>query len=126
MPIKWIKALFVVSGIYDGVLAVAFLFFGHEIYRIANVEPPNHWGYLYFLALLLLIFAFIFFRIASNPIARREQIIYGMGLKVSYMGVVFSYQLTQGVPALWIPWAWADLVFFAMFCWAWKSLALKA
>jgi hypothetical protein len=123
--VRWIKVLFVVSGIYDGVLALAFLFFGSEIYETFSVTPPGHWGYIQLLALLLLIFAIMFLRIAADPIARREQILYGMGLKVSYIGVVFWYLVQGGVPALWIPWAWADVAFFILFIWAWKSLAAK-
>jgi hypothetical protein len=45
-----------------------------------------------------------------------------MGLKASYFGVVFWYELHGGVPMLWIPWAWADLAFFLFFLAAWKNL----
>jgi hypothetical protein len=126
MPVKSIKLLFVISGIYDGVLGLAFLLFARGIYAAFGLIPPNHWGYIQFPALLLIVFAIMFFRIAGDPIARREQIIYGIGLKLSYVGVVFWYQLTGGVPALWVPWAWADLVFLTLFVLVWKSLAVKA
>lgn len=125
MSLRSIKFLFVISGIYDGVLGLAFLFFASPIYNAFGVTPPNHWGYIQLLALLLLVFATMFFSIAADPVARREQILYGMGLKISYMGVVFWYQLNGGVPALWVPWAWADLVFLTLFVLARKSLAPK-
>jgi hypothetical protein len=64
----------------------------------------------------------MFFRIASNPIKNRELILYGVGLKVAYTGTVFWYQITQGIPFMWIPWAWADLVFLVLFLVAWKSI----
>jgi hypothetical protein len=112
------------SGIYDGVLGLAFLVFPVTIYRVAQVTPPNHWGYIRFLALLLLIFAGMFFAIAANPQKRREQMLYGMALKISYAATVFAYQLQPGgIPALWVPWAWADLVFLILFWWSWRSLA---
>jgi hypothetical protein len=28
--------------------------------------------------------------------------------------------LTTGVPAMWIPWAWADLVFLILFYLSWR------
>jgi hypothetical protein len=125
MSTKWIKALFVVAGIFDTVLGAVSLVASAPIFRAAGVTPPNHFGYIQFPALLVIIFGIMFFRIAANPVARRELIPYGMALKASYFGVVFWYQLTSGVPSLWIPWAWVDLAFFILFFLAWRSLALK-
>lgn len=123
MSLKSIKFLFVISGIYDGVLGLAFLFFAQTIYSTFAVPPPGHWGYIHLIALLLLIFTIMFFCIAADPVARREQILYGMGLKISYIGVVFWYQVIRGgVPTFWVPWAWADLVFLTLFVLAWRNL----
>ena len=85
----WIRALFVLSGIYDGVLGIAFLLFGPAIFRIAGVTPPNHFGYIQFPALLLITFAIMFLRISGDPVGRRELMLYGMALKVSYCSVAF-------------------------------------
>jgi hypothetical protein len=49
-------------------------------------------------------------------------ILYGVGLKVAYSGTAFWYQLTGGIPFMWIPWAWADLVFLVLFVVAWNKL----
>jgi hypothetical protein len=46
--------------------------------------------------------------------------LYGIALKTGYSGLAFYYQLTTGVPDMWIPWAWADLVFLALFYWSWQ------
>jgi len=43
-----------------------------------------------------------------------------MALKLGYSGTVFYYMLTTGVPAMWIPWAWADLAFLVLFILAWQ------
>jgi|ERR1035441_4548562 hypothetical protein len=122
MTVKWIKFLFIVSGVYDALLGVAFLLFGAEVFRLAGVTPPNHMGYVHFPALLLILFGVMFLRIARDPHGRREWIPFGMGLKASYFGLVFWYQLHGGIPTLWIPWAWADLAFFLIFLAAWRSL----
>jgi hypothetical protein len=123
MKTNWIKPLFIIAGLYDAVLAIAFLFWASAIFQWYGVQPPNHLGYVKFPALLLLIFAAMFFRIASDPVKNRNLICYGIALKIAYCGTVFWYQLTEGVPSMWIPWAWADLAFLALFLGACKSTA---
>ena len=123
---KWIKLLFVVAGLYDGVLGFALAFFPGQIYDVYGVEPPNHMAYVQFPALLLIVFASMFFRIATDPLKHRELIIYGCGLKISYFAIAFWYWWTSGIPSMWIPWAWFDLVFLLLFILAWKYLASRA
>ncbi len=123
MDKNWIRPLFILAGLYDGILALAFLFFSSAIFQWLAVEAPNHPAYVKFPALLLLIFAAMFFRVAGDPVKNRELILYGVGLKVAYSGTAFWYQFTQSIPFMWIPWAWADLVFLVLFLLAWKSLA---
>jgi len=47
-------------------------------------------------------------------------------LKVAYCGTAFWYQVTGGIPFMWIPWAWADLGFLVLFVVAWKKLGSPA
>lgn len=123
---KWIKILFVIAAFYDGILGVAFLLFAAEIFLFYGVEPPNHMAYVQFPALLLLVFAAMFFRVAANPVRNRELILYGCGLKISYCVMAFWYEATTGIPFMWIPWAWADLVFLLFFVFCWISLGRQA
>ena len=116
--IRRIRALFVVGGLYDGVLGLAFLLAGPVIFDHFGVVQPNHPGYVQFSALLLLVFACMFFAVAAKPYANRNLILYGILLKLSYSGIVFYYWLTSGVPAMWKPFALVDLVFAALFAWA--------
>ena len=125
MSIFWTRLVLVASGIYDGLIGLAFLFAPETIFRAAGIAPPNHFGYVQFPALILLIFGAMFLRIAADPVARREQILYGMALKLSYFGLVFWYQLHGGIPALWIPFAWADVAFFLLFFAGWRSTAQR-
>lgn len=119
----WIKALFVIAGIYDGLLGLAFLFAGPLIFRGFGVTPPNHFGYIYFPSLLLIIFGVMFLRVAKDAKGNRELILYGIALKASYAGLIFWYQVREGVPGMFIPWAWADLIFLVLFVIAWKQTA---
>ena len=124
MPVKWIKRLFIVAGIYESLLGAAFLLFGAEVFQRAGVTPPNHMGYVQFPALLLILFGIMFLCIAGDPHRRYDWIPFGMGLKASYCGLVFWYQLHGGIPLLWIPWAWADLAFLLLFFAAWRNLRI--
>lgn len=121
----WIRIVFFASGIYDGLLGLAFFLAPAAVFRAAQVTPPNHFGYVRFPALILLIFGVMFLRIAADPVARREQILYGMALKLSYFSLVFWYQLHGGIPALWVPFAWADVAFFLLFFAGWRATAKR-
>jgi hypothetical protein len=126
MNANWIKPFFIVSALYDGILGAVFLFFWGAIFQRAGVDPPNHPAYVQFPALLLLIFAAMFFRIAASPVRNRELILYGVALKAAYCGTVLWYQLTGVMPFMWKPFAWADLGFLAVFLVAWNKLGSRA
>jgi hypothetical protein len=115
MITDWRKWLFYIAAAYDGFLGIVFFFFWPDVYRHFGVTPPNHGGYVEFPALLLVIFGGLFLRIARDPDANRELIVYGIALKIAYSGMVFYYQIKTGVPHMWIPWAWADVVFLVLF-----------
>lgn len=124
MTSDWRKWLFYVAALYDGILGVVFFLLWPWVFRLFDVTPPNHAGYVQFPALMLVIFAFLFLRIGRNPAANRDLIAYGIGLKAAYSGLVFWYQLTAGVPGMWIPWAWIDVVFLVLFVAARRPMAV--
>ena len=66
-----------------------------------GVEPPNHMAYVQFPALLLVLFAIMFYRIAMDPVRNRDLILYGCGLKISYCSLAFWYMFTTGIPSMW-------------------------
>ena len=57
MNVTLVKGLFLVAAIYDGVLGILFLFKPGLAFELFEVVPPNHFGYVQFSAILLLIFA---------------------------------------------------------------------
>jgi len=120
---KWIAPLFILAAIYDGLLGLIFLFAPHVPYALFVVPPPNHWGYVQFPAALLVIFAIMFVQIAMNPIASRQLIVYGILLKLAYCGVATWHWINDGIPAMWQPLVFADLVFLALFGFALTAVA---
>lgn len=126
MTNKWIKPFFLLAALYDGVLGMAFVIAPGEIFAMYEVIPPNHLAYVQFPAMLLILFAIMFFRIAMDPAGHRELILYGCGLKVAYCSLAFLYDLTTGISDMWMPWAWMDLAFLAVFAWSWQLLGRRA
>lgn len=121
-----LSLLFAIAALYDGLLGMAFLVAGDGMFERFGVTPPNHIGYLQFPAALLIVFAIMFGVIARAPAANRDLIPYGMFLKVSYCGVVFSHWFAGGIPNMWKPFAVCDIVFLVLFVWAYTSLRAGA
>jgi hypothetical protein len=120
MSIQSVKLLFIIAAIYDGIFGVMGVLFPGLAFEIFEVTPPNHFGYIQFPAILLMIFAAMFYRVARDPVANRFIMLYGVALKAGYSGLIFYYMLTTGIPAMWVPWAWVDLVFLVLFLVAWR------
>jgi len=119
---KWIKPLYIAAGLYDGILGAFFLVAPLRLFRFCNVAPPNHIGYVQFPAMLLIIFAVMFFSIARNPSANRNLIFYGILLKFSYCSVVFFHRLFGEIPAVWMSFAYIDLAGMFVFIYVYKIM----
>jgi hypothetical protein len=117
-----LAALFVIAALYDGLLGLGFLLSADALFQGLQVPPPNHFGYVHFPAALLLVFALMFLAIARNPQRNRNLIPYGMLLKVSYCSVTGFYWFTAGLPSMWKPFIFYDLIFLGLFAWAYVSL----
>jgi len=118
----WISPMFYIAALYDGVLGLAFLFAAPTLFQWFGVTPPNHFGYVHFPGALLITFALLFLTVARNPVANRNLIPFGILLKVSYCGVVFYHWISAGIPDMWKPFAWADMVFLVVFVFAYIQL----
>lgn len=119
---RTVRVLFVVSALYDGLLGAVFLLAGESLFQRFGVTPPNHPGYVQFPAALLIVFALMFAAIAVKPLKNRNLIPYGILLKVSYCSVISFHWLTDGIPGMWKPFCFYDIVFIAAFGWAWMAL----
>ena len=123
MPI--VRVLFSLAAAYDGVLGVAFLGAAPWVFERFEVTPPNHYGYVHFAAAILLVFTLMFLRIAIQPTRHRNLIVYGVLLKVCYVGVVGYHWLTEGIPWIWQPFVIADAAFAGAFVWAYWALRAR-
>lgn len=121
-----ISVLFAVAAVYDGILGLAFAVLPRLVFETCGVTPPNHFGYVRFPGLLLLVFAALFAAVARAPRENRNLIPYGAGLKASYCALVFWYWATSDIPWMWKPFAIVDLVFLALFVVAYRRLGSLA
>jgi hypothetical protein len=119
---NWIRPLFWLAALYDGVLGAVFLAAPSWVFTQFNVAPPNHFAYVQFPAALLVIFALIFAVIASDPSGNRRQILYGILLKVAYCSIAGYYWATADIPVIWKPFFWIDLAMGLLFVVAYATL----
>ncbi len=121
MTLSAVRVLFLIAGLYDFLIGLAFLLFGRQLFDAAAVPPPNHWGYVQFCALLLAVFGIMFFAVAHDPVANRNLIPYGMLLKLSYTALVVYYWVTTDCPLLFKPFAVIDALMFVLFLLAYRK-----
>lgn len=121
-----ISLLFYIAALYDGVLGLAFLFASNTVFQWFQVTPPNHPGYIQFPGALLIVFAIMFLAVARNPVANKNLIVYGILLKVSYCGVALFHWVSAGIPGMWKPFVYLDLIFLVLFIWACWDLSKQA
>lgn len=119
---QMISILFSLAAVYDGLLGLVFLLAPSMIFQRFEVSPPNHFGYVQFPALLLLIFAWMFASVALAPDKNRNLILYGIALKIAYCGLVFYYWFTVQIPTLWKPFAVMDFCCIILFAIAFAAL----
>lgn len=115
IPMRW---LFVLAGLYDFVLGVGALLFFRDVYAHYNITLPNHDGYVQWGAAVVAIFGLAFWMVAANPSRNRDIITLGILFKLAYAGVVLYHWFYGSIPSIWVPFAWADLGFAALFIWA--------
>jgi hypothetical protein len=122
----WIRIVFALSALYDGLLGLLFILRPDWPFERFNVPPPNHFGYVEFPAAVVLIFAFMFARIAINPSRHRELIVYGILLKLAYVWVSGWHWLHGNIPTMWKPFIVIDAICAVLFLVAYASLFGKS
>ena len=110
-----VRALFGVAAVYDFLLGLVFLCFGPRLFAAVGLSQPNHWGYIQFAALQLMVFAAMFAAIARDPLANRNLVPYGMLLKLAYVGLVSYYWATGDCPWIFKPFALVDAAMLVLF-----------
>jgi hypothetical protein len=117
-----IRLLFAIAALYDFAIGLMFLLNGRGLFDSTGVPQPNHWGYIQFGALLLMVFGLMFAAVALNPHRNRNLIPFGILLKIAYVGLVGYYWANGGIPWLFQPFLFIDLVMLLLFAVAYMAL----
>ena len=123
---RWIRPIFIFAAVYDLLLGIAVMLFQGQIFTWYGVEPPNHPGYVAFGAAVVIIFGIGFALVARAPQRNCDLIGLGVLFKLAYAGTVLHYHFTIGIPSMWVPWAYADLLFAVLFILALRALPATA
>ena len=126
MSLTSIRFLFILCGLYDFIIGLTFLCFGPQLFEAAGVPQPNHWAYIEFGSLLLMVFGLMFFTVAYDPIVNRNLIPFGVLLKLSYTGLAAYYWVTTDCPFLFKPFAIIDGVMLVLFLLAYNKCRQEA
>jgi len=116
----------VIAALYDFILGVLFLFWFKPIYAHFGVTLPNHDGYVQFAAALVATFGVGFWFVAQKPDRNRDIIKMGILLKLSYSATALFHFFFGSIPAIWVPFAWLDLIFLGFFIAALRALPMRA
>ncbi len=123
MALSVVRLIFLIAGVYDFIIGVAFLFAGKQIFEAAEVPLPNQWAYLYFCCFMLMVFGVLFFAIAYDPVSNRNLIPFGMLLKMTYAGmVVYYWFVLDSCATLFKPFAVIDAIMLLLFIMAYMKL----
>jgi len=104
MKLGAVKTFFVIAGLYDVILGLAFAFFWSLIYSWSwvNVNPqffPSHPGYINLTGLMVFIFGVAFFMVAGNPVRMKGIAFLGLLFKIFFSAVVFWHAMGIGLPS---------------------------
>lgn len=119
---KWIQPFFIIAGLCDAILGIAFLIVPVQFFNATKIKPPNEMGYIQVLALMLVAFALMYFNIAKEPKVNRNLIFYGILFKLSFCLVVFTHWIAGNISYLWVLFAFFDIGFITVFLAAAKAL----
>jgi hypothetical protein len=111
MKREWVSPLFVFAALYDIVLGLIYGLAFRPIYARFGIALPNHDGYVQLPAALILVFGVGFWFVARAPERNRDLIKLGIGMKAAFCAVVLGHYFLASIPAMWIPFALADLLF---------------
>lgn len=115
---KTVRTIYNVAGIYG--IAMTFpMFFLEEYLGTAYPPPMNHSEYFYAFAGVTLVFQFLFFFIARDPVRYKNLMILTVFEKLSLMPAVFILLPGGRFPANLILPVGIDLVLGALFVYSW-------
>jgi len=108
--------LFLVAGLYDVLLGLAFLAAGTQILEAISMELPPHVSYVHLSAIFILVQGISYLIVWRSPLQNVGLVWVGVLYKASYVGLAAWYLITNQMPSMFfVPWAVADAAFLIVF-----------
>jgi hypothetical protein len=128
---KYYRILFAVSGVYDLLLGITFMFFAERAFAALGIagKLPAVRGYLTLLGAFVLVIGVAYVLIARGDLQRnRDLILAGTLYKLAYSGTAFYYWAQGSLPhvAFGAIFGVADAVFFVLMAECWRTVRRAA
>ena len=110
------KPFFLLAGLYDVLLGVAFFVFGEQILEWVGMELPPHIAYIQLAAVFIAVQGLSYLLVWVDPLRFMGLVIIGVVYKLAYAGLALWYLIIGELPnEFFIPWALIDIVFLVGF-----------
>ena len=110
------RALFLVAGVYDLLLGLAFLLAGESILSSIGMQLPPHIAFIQLSAIFIAVQGISYLLVWRSPWTSVGLVWVGVLYKGSYTGLAAFYLLTNQLPnVFFVPWAIADAAFLVAF-----------
>jgi hypothetical protein len=110
------RALFLVAGVYDVLLGLAFLVAGESILKSIGMQLPPHIAFIHLSAIFIVVQGISYLLVYRSPSANVGLVWVGILYKASYAGLAAWYLITNQMPSsFFVPWAVADAAFLVAF-----------
>ncbi len=110
------KPFFLIAGLYDVLLGLAFLVFGEQILEWVGMDLPPHIAYIQLAAVFIAVQGLSYLLVWMEPTRYLGLVMIGVVYKIAYAGLALWYLIIDELPsAFFIPWAIIDIVFLVGF-----------
>jgi len=108
------KLLFIVAAIFNAVVGFAMLLAYDPLVPWLGLPPrPTVW--IHIIALIVLVFGYVYWRIAKDPLRFREYVVLGIVGKLAFVVAIYGHFLAGDATAALAALVTADLVFAGLF-----------
>lgn len=114
--LKLYQNMFLFAFVYDLVLGLVFFLFYGQVYSAFSITTPGNPAYLQMSAAFVVVQGWLYYFVYRNMERNIDIVKIGLIYKLVYVGVVFYYWASVGVPhPLFKLFAFFDLVFAVLF-----------
>jgi hypothetical protein len=108
------RPLFTVAAIFNGLVGVGILL-GYDLLAPWLGFPPQPTVWIHIVVLVVLVFGYAYWRIATDPVRFREYIVLGAVAKLAFVVAIYGHFIAGDATAALAALVTGDLVFAALF-----------